>query len=509
MKVPGRPQPGALSLFFTAPFHFKNKKEVTTPSCEIRTMDKLYCNPLPLPDYQPGMAIIQPELVSWGWSRMNHQDYREMADPTVIRFHGRYYLFPSCGMLWYSDDLVDWTYHPIEPREPGYAPTVVEMDGWLYMTACSDRMWRAREPLGPWEEIGIIRDENGDRFYWQDPYLFVDGGTLYCYHGLGRDGIYVAKMRDGDPTVFDGPRVHCFGYNPDHIWERAGEHHQNPEICCVEGAWMTKHNSRYYLQYSAPGTELKCYSLGCYQSEHPMGPFHYQERSPILTECGGLINGTGHHSVVEGPNGTLWCIYTTLVRIEHLFERRVAMDPVGFDPEGNIFVDGPSETPQLAPGVKPDPHLGNSAGLLKLSVNVRTHASSFAPGHEPEYAVDDVIRTWWEAEPADPEPALLVDLGRDYTTHSARTLFADRGLDYHAGVLPGPYQYIIEASSDGETWATLLDSTNNQIDRHIAFDQWPPAQARYIRLRITAWPPGMRVGIWEFTVFGKADRITQ
>jgi hypothetical protein len=30
----------------------------------------------------------------------------------------------------------------------------------------------------------------------------------------------------------------------------------------IEGAWMTKHNNKYYLQYGAPGTEFSGYADG-------------------------------------------------------------------------------------------------------------------------------------------------------------------------------------------------------------------------------------------------------
>ena len=46
-----------------------------------------------------------------------------------------------------------------------------------------------------------------------------------------------------------------------HGWERFGQDHNGllangqPTKPYVEGAWVTKHNGKYYLQYGAPGTE--------------------------------------------------------------------------------------------------------------------------------------------------------------------------------------------------------------------------------------------------------------
>jgi hypothetical protein len=492
-------------MFIAASFPQHLSAAVNGGESKLASLPLTYCNPLPLENYQPG-GYVNRKDASRRWMHSDiKRDYREMADPTVIRYKGRYFLFPSCGMLWYSDDLVNWTYHPIEPHDIGYAPTVAEYHGYLYMTANGKEMWRAKDPLGPWEMLGKIKDENGKPTSWKDPCLFVDDdGSVYCYNGLGADGIYVVKLKKDDLTSFDGPNKHCFAFNPEHIWERFGELNQNPDKSCVEGSWMTKHNGKYYLQYSAPGTMLKNYALGCYIGDTPTGPWRYQKRNPILIHKGGLVNGCGHHSMVEGPDGNLWCIYTTLVRIEHGFERRVGMDPVGFDENGEMFVSGPSETPQLAPGIKPKPYLDNSAGLMNVSEGWMASASSYAVGHEPFFAIDGNIRTWWEAADSTTEQWVMVDMERVYDTYAARTMFADRGLDYANGVVPGPYSYVIEGSLDGKKWSVLLDQSQNKVDRHIAYDTFAPRPARYVRLVVKSAPKGMKIAVWEFSVFGKA-----
>ena len=465
-----------------------------------------YCNPLPLPHYQRGRLSITEKAKPWGWINPTHQDYREMADPTCIRFENRYYLFPSCGMLWHSDDLVNWTYHPIEPFDCGYAPTVAQINGYLYLTACGGKMYRAKHPFGPWEFLGQVKDENGTPVDWADPMLYQDDdGHVYCYNGLGTEGIYVVRMQSDDLTRYAEPRRHCFRLNPEHAWERHGEYNQNPYKSYLEGAWMTKHEGRYYLQYSGPGTEFRNYCVACYVSDTPVGPWRCQNRNPILHQRGGLVNGTGHHSVVKGPNGTLWCFYTTLVRIEHMFERRVAMDPVGFDEHGEMFVNGPSETPQFAPGVVANPAAGNDAGLLPLSVNCMLTASSHAPGREPQYANDNNIRTWWQPADNAPLPQYLeLDLFRPWVISAARTLFADRGLDYDQGIVPAPYLYRLEGSLDRKTWFTVCDRSANACEQHMVYDTFAPAKAQFVRLVILGVPPGMTAGVWEFTVFGQA-----
>lgn len=484
---------------------------------------KVYCNPLPLENYPRGRGCKRPGYTG--------KDFREMADPTVIRFDGKWYLFPSAGMLWHSDDMVNWTHRPIEPFDPGYAPTVAVKGDWLYLSASWDgsAVWRARHPFGPWERMGEpghdadgnktwLKDYEGNPVRWGDPCLFVDDdGAMYCYCNLARrtspeenhrwkltphHGIHVVRLRDDDPSSFAEKPQLAISPDPSRQWERFGEFNQRVEEPVIEGAWMNKINGRYYLQYSSNGTEYRNYAVACFVSDNPLGPFTPQERNPILIHKEGLINGCAHHSIVEGPHGTLWCFYTTLVRINAPYERRIGMDPAGIDENGELFIAGPSETPQLAPGIVEKPQDGNGMGLVPLSVNCPVSASSHVEGHYPMYAVDNYIRTWWQAGNDNLPQWIEVDLEGEYTVHSARIMFADSGLDYKSGIVPGPYAYRILTSLDGCKWEVLLDKSDNKIDRHIAFDAWEARRAKLLRLEILSVPRGMKAAVWEFTVFG-------
>ena len=484
-----------------------------------------YCNPLPIPHYQRGRNSLAPGY--------RGPSFREMADPTVIRWRDRWYLFPSCGMLWESTDLVNWEFHPIEPFDFGYAPTVAQKGDWFYLTASwgDVAIWRARHPRGPWERLGTpghdadqnptwLKNHEGQPIRWGDPCLFVDDdGAMYCYCNLARpedrpgqrwklrgcDGeIFGVRLDDADLSRMAAAPMRLIAFDPAHTWERLGEFNQRTDEFVLEGAWMNKINGRYYLQYSGNGTQYTNYALGCYVGEHPLGPFTYQPRNPILIHRGGLVNGCAHHSLVEGPGGQFWCFYTILVGIVGGMERRIGMDPAGFDADGNLYIAGPTETPQFAPGTVKDPLHGNSPGWLPLSVNVPVSASSFAPGHEARYAVDHQIRTWWESGETQLPQWLQVDLEQEFEVHAARILFADCGLDYPQGVVPGPYRYRLEGSGDGKNWVTLCDQSGNTEERHIAYDTWPAKPARHVRLQVLDVPPGMRPGVWELTVFGLA-----
>jgi xylan 1,4-beta-xylosidase len=279
-----------------------------------------------------------------------------LADPTVIKFQGEYYLYLTGGFppggrsgaaVWSSKDLVRW-----EPRKVSIAggreitaPTAAAYKGYVYLTGNDTGLLRGRGPLGPFEFFGDFVDEHGQRLEREhdpgrgwgnggvfDPALFVDDdGRVYLYYAGGStDGVYGVELDASDLRRFLGPPRHFFRFETTHIWERYGNWNEYSDQSWIEGPWMTKRDGTYYLQYSAPGTDWKTYAVGVYTGKNPLGPFTYFEGSPVLRHHGGLINGCAHHSVVEGPDGNLWAIYTLLYRNwNRMFERRIGMDPVG------------------------------------------------------------------------------------------------------------------------------------------------------------------------------------
>jgi len=458
----------------------------------MNELNNTYCNPLPIPSIPVGRGAYDPKYTGDWW--------REFGDPTVIRFKGRWFLFPSCGMLWYSDDFIHWTHHRINLFDVGWAPSVIEKNGVLYLTASWEgtKIWRAADPLGHWECLGPIRDHNGCELSWADPMLFVDDdGAMYAYYSIGANrGLYGARLADDDPTRFAAAPVHFFAFDPaNHPWERFGEYRQNGKISHLEGAYMTKYQGRYYLQYSAAGAEWRNYAVGCYVGDSPLGPFRCQQHNPILIHRGGLINGCAHHAVVTGPDDKLWCFYTILLRRYRALERRIGMDPVRFDENGEMFVDGPSESPRFIDGAYPD-------RVLPLTVCQPTTASSSSPGRDPEYAVDNYARTWWQAaEPVCPQ-YLSVNLDEEYETMAARVIFNEQPLPHNPA--PAIFRFRIEGSLDGANWITLCDCSDSTFDGHIRFETWSATRCRHVRLVILAVPAGITPGVLDFCVFGKA-----
>ena len=79
---------------------------------------------------------------------------REAADPSLILFKGRYYIFASMTLgVWVSDDLVNWENRrlPVELPLYDYAPDVRVLGDWVYFCASArehncDR-WRTKDMM--------------------------------------------------------------------------------------------------------------------------------------------------------------------------------------------------------------------------------------------------------------------------------------------------------------------------------------------------------------------------
>ena len=493
-----------------------------------------YCNPLPLPTSSTDGAA---QGVSLG-------------DVTVVREGDSYYLFGTGGGAWISRDFVNWKYQAVDVRNGRLpvAPHVVKYNGAFYMSGNDAPLYKAPGILGPYEVLGPWKDEKGEP--WRvafngttaagafDVDIFVDDDNKpYLYFpGRSTAGIYVAPLDPKDLTHLAAAPRHLFGFDSSHVWERWGENNEYTGIAWIEGPWAFKRNGEYYIEYSASGTQWLSYASGTYTAKSPLGPFTYNPRNPLLRKTTGIVTGPGHGSVVKGPDGNFWVFYT-IVMANPPGGRRIGMDRIDFDANGNPFVRDATETPQWAPGVVPGPRNGDS-GSIAVSINKlrAMHQSggfsSERPGHEAAYATDNSNGTVWQPAENDAQPTLTIDLvsptefetGQFFTIDSSRIEFATPaggfgGARGARGAAPAPapapapavsgskaFRFKIEASLDGKEYTTVLDKTNSQDTLYTEFDEIPPTKCRFVRLTITDWPRvgTAPLGITEFTLFGKA-----
>ena len=452
-----------------------------------------YCNPLPLPDY----PVLAGKEAGGG--------YRELADPSALYYDGRWYLYPSCGMAYWSEDLANWHYSPLEPASMTryWAPTVLEYKGKFYLHASNMELYVSDSPLGPFEKLSHFRKPSGEIFLAWDPMLFADDdGRVYLYWGCGSGGIFGVELDQNDLTQAVTEAKMLFQTDTAHEWEGGGAFNQNKRVSWTEGAWMYKENGIYYLTYAAPNTEFPTYGLGVYRSDKPLEGFVYAKRNPFLIQREGMIRGTGHGCIVKGPAGTRWAFYTCMVAYHDMFERRVGADPVGIDENGDLYCIRATEMPQFIPGTVGKPEDRNATGDVCLTAFMPRKATSEALGRSAVYALDHNLMTWWQPADNDNMPALTVNLTGDYTVRGARVIWNDGGLNPQAGINAGPYGYVIEGKTpDGEV--VLLDMRENQDDMLIDYVEIPETDnVTEVTLRITKAPRGITPGVVDFSVFG-------
>ena len=511
----------------------------------MRTAMNYLCNPVNINyRYQFNM---DPRL----HGRM--QICREAADPSMILFHGRYYIFASMTLgVWVSDDLAHWENHRLPKELPlyDYAPDVRVMGDWVYFCASRreencDR-YRTKDILnGPYEKI------EGSFPFW-DPNLFIDDdGRVYFYWGCSNiTPIWGVELDPQTMQPISEKRVLVEGHPFEVGYERVGEDNsqlpaseaeidaayaafhkrqgisedQVPEQVkplirgmfsrkpYIEGAWMDKQNGRYYLQYACPGTQYNTYSDGVYVSSSPLGPFTLAGNNPYSYKPGGFLPGAGHGSTMRDKKGAWWHTATMRISMNHDFERRVGIWPAGFDADGELFCNQRyGDWPMTVEG---DPW--RDPAWMLLSAGKKATASSFTEGHEPEKATEENVQTWWRASTTDRTEWLQIDLGRDFDVHAIQINFADDKIDIPCpGQIVGGSQarYIEErdlatqwkltGSADGKDWFVIEDKSDVQTDlTHDLILREEGIRVRFLRLSDMAVPYGQQPCISGLRVFG-------
>ena len=479
-----------------------------------------YCNPLPVEDIKSGRPLDTDQC---GEPLDTYKDYRSISDPSVVYDGGRWILYPSYAVAWVSEDFVHWRHVDIGVPNLRYSPAVVKFRGKWYLSGHGmSEIYSADSPLGPFTVCGHLTDTEGNVFNVCDGCYLADGDRLYFYwFGCRKPeagdpdvelltGTLGAELDPDEPWKLLTEPVWINRFDPSKSWQRMGEHNQNERMGWIEGQWMIKLGSRYYLLYSGSGTRYGSYANGvAFSDEGPLSGFRAQTRhDPFTAKPHGITRGAGHGCIVEGPRGTLWTFYTSIFCYNHPYERRIGMDPVGIDGDGELFCPAVTDTPQLAPGVCEHPELGNGAGLLPLTFLQRPTASSAVQGRDAIYAYDDSVLTWWQPEPDDPDKSIVFPLGEQsaYNVESLRLIWRDIGMESSAGILPGPFRYVAEYSpSPGcDEWLTLVDASNNDRDMCIDYRQFKPVKAYAVRLRILGAPKGIQPGLVSLTAFGRS-----
>lgn len=213
----------------------------------------------------------------------------DFADPFVLRFNGRYYLYCTNPDLrcWSSDDLVSWTLEgptiapDLFPGLVPFAPEVVYSNGFFYLytspSGTGHVVLRSEHPTGPFVSV------SGNVAHEIDGNVLIDDDGRWYFYWAGDEGIWACEMPS--PTTFGEPVLTGATM---HGW--------------TEGPFVTKVDDRYHMtltgnHYLAPG-----YRINAAVSDQPLHGFVDDPLNPILLNVHDPGIGLGHSSSVIGPD---------------------------------------------------------------------------------------------------------------------------------------------------------------------------------------------------------------
>lgn len=282
------------------------------------------------------------------------EDYG-FGDPFVLRFNGRYYLYPSTRddqigvRCWSSRDLTNWRYEGVccddETSKGAYAPEVFRWNDAFYMiTSPAGRghyIYRGASPVGPFERVtenfGLSIDGSA----------FIDSdGAAYFYSAA--DPAILAYRMSAPNVVAPTPLKTAMNMRG---WT------EGPNVFCVDGV--------YYATYCGNHVFSPGYRIDAASGPSPLELTPVPDvpvlvaaegapvgKTPIFGSTEAAPFGIGHNSVVKGPNLDLYYLaYHTLLgrgktrgwpvrdaRIDRLVLNRDVLTVVG-----------PTRTPQTLP----------------------------------------------------------------------------------------------------------------------------------------------------------------
>lgn len=474
-----------------------------------QAQNKTYCNPVNV-DYG-----YTPFSSFGDWGR-----HRATADPVIVNYKGDFYLFSTNQWgYWWSRDMSNWNFVSRKFLRPwnntkdelcapavGIVGDTMLVFGSTYTSKFT--LWMSTNPKGnEWKPLVDSFEIGG----W-DPAFFTDeDGRLYMYNGSSNTyPVYGVEL---DRKTFKpiGTRTPMYLLQAwRYGWQRFGEHMDNTFLDpFIEGAWMTKHNGKYYFQYGAPGTEMSGYADGVVVSDAPLFDGHqiFPQSDPLSIKAGGFSRGAGHGATFQDNQGNYWHTSTSIICVKNTWERRMGIWPAGFDKDDVMWCNTVfGDYPHYLPGIPGKGH-GEFSGWYLLNYKKPVTVSSTLASYYANNANDESIKTYWSAATADPGEWIQSDLGNSSTVNAIQINYADQDVeDNRLGKWEGQYhQYKVYYSVDGKKWNLLIDKSNNRTDvPHDYVELSSPVQARYIKLENIHMPTG-KFAISGLRVFGKGN----
>ncbi len=472
----------------------------------LNGQQRTYCNPINIDyGYTPFLNFAA------------QGKHRATADPVIVNFKDTYFLFSTNQEgYWWSENMLNWNFvyrkfllddkytHDLN------APAVFAMKDTLYVYGSTHQsdfpIWKSTNPKEDTWEIAVDTLKVGA---WDPAFLYEeDTDKLYLYWGSSNEFPLLGTEINTKTLQSEGFVKPLISLHPqDHGWERFGAYNDNTFLQpFMEGAWVTKYNNKYYLQYGAPATEFSGYADGVFVSKDPLDLFVYQSHNPFAYKPGGFARGAGHGATYQDNYHNWWHVSTMVIGQKNNFERRLGIWPAGFDADDVLYCntaygDYPTFLPQQ--GAK---HIdGLFTGWMLLNYNKPVQVSSTLGGYQPNFAVDEDIRTYWSAQTGGKREWFQTDLGALATIQAIQINYADQDAEFMGKTLGKFHQYKILMSNDGHKWSILVDKSKNTTDvPHDYIELAKPVKARFLKLENIKMPTG-KFALSGFRVFGKGE----
>ena len=292
----------------------------------------------------------------WGSDENSNGGDYGIGDPFVMRYDGRYYMYPSSSTpedgvagvkVFSSDDLVNWTYEgfAVEDAEANYAyaPEVVYYNGWFYLCESAGGqghyIYKSQSPTGPFEQVTENFGRMIDGAFW-----IGDDGALYFLYPDG-NVMHIAPV--DMQTMLPGIESTLAGTL--NGW--------------TEGPGMFRRGDILYLTYTGNAVTSDSYRVGySYQlGTDPTGQFIMPDNNILILETGpDNFRGLGHSSNVIGPDLDSWyTAYHNLISTAGP-QRRYMTDKLVTN-GGTVMVNGPTYWETAVPE-RPDFETREAAG---------------------------------------------------------------------------------------------------------------------------------------------------
>ncbi|WP_242156336.1 glycoside hydrolase family 43 protein [Aestuariivivens sediminis] len=285
------------------------------------------------------------------------------ADPEGIVLKDAYWIFPTYSAKYEnqvffdafsSKDLVTWEKHPrildtsiIKwAKQALWAPSIIENNDQYYLFFSANDV---QKPGGPyWNEKDTINHHGGIGIAVahapSGPYKDYLGKPLIAEFHNGAQPIDQFVFKDIDDTyyMFYGGWRHCnlailnddfTGFIP---WNDGTLFKEITPDGYVEGPFMFRRNTIYYLMWSEGSWGDDTYKVAYAMANKATGP--YERIGTILQLDSTIATGAGHNSVINTPNTDHWYIvyHRRPIPNKGRDHRVTCMDQLEFNEDGTI-----------------------------------------------------------------------------------------------------------------------------------------------------------------------------